>query len=166
MCTGCAQLPAEAPRDYPAPTPMTDPASLEHALVIYYDISGSTASELRESMDKLRLRDPNDGNKAVDSFTAWFLVWYWLGEGTGWCNLSVVFVAYKVIVIMPRWTPPANASPKLIDQWEKYIQSLTIHEKGHVDNLVNNYLGVKTAIQNATCYTAEAEACEAPGPLS
>jgi hypothetical protein len=53
----------------------------------------------------------------------------------------------------------------LILKWERYVQSLVSHEKGHVDNIVRHYLDVKTAIQNATCSTAEAEAQKAVDQL-
>ena len=66
---------------------------------------------------------------------------------------------------MPRWQAPANALPELITQWGKYIQSLTLHEKGHIDHIVDHYLSVKIAIQGATCSTAEAEAQKALVPL-
>jgi predicted secreted Zn-dependent protease len=117
--------------------------------------------ELRESMNKLRPKDPYDGDKPIDSYADWYVSWNWPGYGTDNCDLSAVVVTYSINVIMPRWEAPADASAELIAKWEKYIQSLTFHEKGHVDNVVSNYLSVKTAIQGATCSTAEAEAQKA-----
>lgn len=134
---------------------------IEHAQISYYDITGSTADKLRNSMNQLRPNDPYDGNKPVDSYTDWYISWNWPGYGSENCDLSAATVSYTINITMPRWNAPANASPALIAKWEKYIQSLTFHEKGHVDNVINNYLSVKTAIQSTNCLTAEAEAQKA-----
>jgi predicted secreted Zn-dependent protease len=132
--------------------------SIEHAEISYYDITGSTADELRDSMNQLRPRDRWDGNLPVDSYTDWYIAWTWPGYGTENCDLSTAVVTYRINVIMPRWQAPGDASPELIAKWEKYLQSLARHEKGHVENIVNNYSNVKTVIQAATCSTANTEA--------
>jgi predicted secreted Zn-dependent protease len=147
------------------PTPFIGQVSIEHAQIIYYDITGSTASELRVSMNKSRPKDPYDGNKPVDAYTDWYISWNWPGYGTDHCDLSAAVVEYKIKVFIPRWNPPAEASSQLIAKWEKYIESLVLHEKGHVENIFKNYLSVKTAIQSATCSTAEAAAQKALEPL-
>ncbi len=132
--------------------------SIEHAQIIYYDITGSSANELRASMDESGPRDSSDGNKPVDAFTDWNISWNWLGYGTDKCDLSAASVTYRIKVIMPRWEAPADASPELISKWEKYVETLALHEQEHVNIIVDNYLSVKTAIQGATCSTAEAAA--------
>lgn len=148
-----------------AAIPAMTEVSIEHARIIYYAITGSTASELRASMDKLRPKDPYDGNRPVDAYTDWYISWTWPGHGTDNCDLSAAAVRFSINVTMPRWKAPANASPGLIVKWENYIRSLTVHEKGHVDNIVRNYPGVLAAIQNATCSTAETAAQKALEPL-
>jgi predicted secreted Zn-dependent protease len=135
--------------------------SIEHAQILYYDISGSTASELRASMDSLRPKDPYDGNRPVDAYTGWYISWNWPGYGTENCDLSAAVVTYQINVTLPRWQAPAGASPELIVTWERYIQNLSVHEKGHVNNVVSNYPGILTVIQNATCSTAETAAQKA-----
>lgn len=167
LCTACTQstIPVNAatpgPVTFATATQFTGQISIEHAQIIYYDIAGSTADELRASMNQLRPNDPYDGDKPVDSYTDWYISWNWPGYGTENCDLSAANVTYTINITMPRWIPPADASPELIAKWEKYIQNLTFHEKGHVDNVVNNYSSVNTAIQNASCLTAEAEAQKA-----
>ncbi len=157
------------PRNISTPDPITpatatqfaDQSLIEGAQMNYYDITGSTADELRHSMDQLRPTDPYDANKPVDSYADWYIAWNWPGYGTDNCDLSASTITYTINVIMPRWRAPADASPDLTAKWEKYIQSLTFHEKGHVDNIINNYLTVMIAIQDASCLTAEAEAQKA-----
>lgn len=132
--------------------------SIEHAQIIYYDVTGSTARELRASMDEVGPRDSSDGNKPVDAFMDWYISWNWPGYRTDKCDLSAASVTYSIKVMMPHWEAPADASPELASQWSKYMQALALHEQGHVNIIVNNYLDVKTAIQDATCLTAEAAA--------
>ena len=50
-------------------TPLPSQVLIEHAQIIYYDVTGSTANELRESMNKFRPKDPYDNNNPVDSYT-------------------------------------------------------------------------------------------------
>lgn len=142
----------------PTATNYVGQVTIKHAKIIYYDTSGTTASELRNSMNAVRPKDPFDSNKPVDSYTDWYISWNWKGYGTGTCDLSTAVVTYTIKVTVPRWNVPSDASPELIAKWEKYLQTLALHEQGHVDNIVNNYLDVKTAINGATCSTAEAAA--------
>ena len=139
-------------------TPTGDPNSIEHAEIQYYDVTGTTTVELRTSMNERRPTDPYDGHRPVDAYTDWYIYWGWPGYGTDSCILSAAVVIYRIKVILPRWQPPADAPGELITKWEKYVKSLVIHEQGHVDHIVNHHLEVRTAIQNATCSTAEAGA--------
>jgi predicted secreted Zn-dependent protease len=132
--------------------------SIEHAQVVYYDITGSTVNELRASMDEIGPRDSSDGNKPVDAFVDWHISWTWPGYRTDACELSAASVTYSIKVIMPRWEVPADAPPELVSKWEKYMQTLAWHEQGHVNLIVDNYPSIKAVIQNATCSTAEAAA--------
>ncbi len=146
-------------------TQPADQISIEHAEISYYNITGSKANELRDSMNQLRPRDPWDGNLPVDSYTDWYIAWNWPGYGSDNCDLSAAVITYRINVILPRWKVPEDASPELIAKWQKYLQSLALHEKGHVENIVNNYSSVKTAIQVATCSTADTEAQKTLEPL-
>lgn len=167
-CSGSA-VPSQTPTPGAAVASVTalptSQVSIEHAQIIYYDVTGSTADQIRASMDRLRPKDPYDGNRPVDAYTDWHISWTWPGYGTEDCDLSAADITYRISVTLPRWKAPADISPELPGKWERYIQSLTVHEKGHVDNLVSQYPGVLTAIQNATCSTAEAAAQEALQPL-
>jgi predicted secreted Zn-dependent protease len=157
LVTACA--PRTDPFQRPPPeTSSTDEITMEYVQIQYYDVTGSTACELRMSMNELRPKDPYEHDRSVDAFTDWYISWNWPGYGTDDCDLSAAVVEYRIQVILPRWEPPADAPPELIIQWKTYIHNLVIHEKGHGDNILNHYLDVKTAIQSATCSTAEAAA--------
>lgn len=160
LVTACASRTAPLPA-YTAETPglhSMDQVLINNAQIDYYEIKGSTANELRLSMDELRPKDPYDNDRPVDAYTDWYISWNWPGYGTIDCDLSAAVVDYKIRVILPHWEPPTNVSPEFIGRWERYIQNLVLHEKGHVNHILENYLDVRTAIQNATCATAESEA--------
>jgi len=124
--------------------------------IICYDVAGSTESELRASLDELSPVAP------LDFTVQWELVWNWSGSGTNNCNLSSVTVTVtKVDVTFPRWNPPANASPQLVAKWNQFIQDSAGWAQAYVDHLRANFPSVGSAIQNATCSTADAEAQKA-----
>lgn len=135
-----------------------DPVDIPNASVIYYDISGSTESELRAQLDALGPVG-YDGYKG-DASTEWFIHWSWPGYGTSTCDLSAAEISYEIKVVFPRWTPNENASPDLISKWANYTKLLAEHEKGHVDSVLENFPAVVEAIKGATCETADAVGTE------
>jgi len=116
--------------------------------VLYYDIVGLTAEDLRAQMDALGPIGP-DGYKS-DAFTIWSTKWGWPP-----CQIDKATVSYEIMVLFPRWKPPRDASAQLVAKWDDYIRALATHEKGHVDYIVKNYRLIVDAIKKADCYTAE-----------
>jgi predicted secreted Zn-dependent protease len=138
-------------------------AEYPNATIIYYAISGSSAWELRAQLDALGPVG-YDGYQG-DAATNWFIHWSWPGYGSNTCDLSKAVVTYDIEVVFPRWVPPEDAPSDLVDRWSIYTTALAEHEKGHIDNVVQNYQSVLDAIMSATCETAEAAAAAALGPL-
>ena len=138
-----------------------DPIKIEitDVTMIYYEITGSTANELREEMNKLGPLDLTDG-LCYDARTDWYVSWTWPGYGKSECDLSKTNVNYDIKVTVPVWKPKSDIDPALVDRWNHYMNSLALHEQGHVDIIVDHYLKVKDAIQAATCDTAEQAAQE------
>jgi len=133
--------------------------TLDNTTMIYYEIGGLTADELREEMNQFGPVDPNEGLR-YDSLTDWYISWTWPGYGEVECDLSQAHVSYDIKVTVPRWHPSPKTNPALIDHWNRYMNNLAIHEQAHVDAIINHYLQVKDAIQGATCATAEPAAQE------
>jgi len=79
--------------------------------------------------------------------------------------LSAAVVTDDIQVILPRWNPPADASPALVARWNEYVHRLAEHEQGHVDFVVASLPRVEAAIRAATCDTAEAAAQAALVPI-
>jgi len=134
-----------------------------NATVLYYDITGSTAEDLRSQMDFLGPID--DNGKRYDALTRWYIRWCWPGFSQSPCELDKATVWYEIKVIFPCWVQFKDASPKLVAQWEEYIVALAEHENGHADYIVKNYQSVAIAIMNANCLTAESAAQAALVPL-
>jgi predicted secreted Zn-dependent protease len=137
----------------PLPTLMDASAAVPEANVVYYQIYGTTETELRSEMDQ---KGPvaYDGFKG-DALTAWDFRWKWSGYGTSVCNLSKAKTYNHITLTLPLWDPPDSADPQLVAKWTRYFNALVIHEKGHVDRAMTHYEGLLPAIQNATCDTAE-----------
>ena len=133
--------------------------NIDNATMVFYEISGSTADELREQMNQ---KGPVDSASRLryDARTNWYVSWTWPGYGESQCDLSQASVSYDIKVTAPHWEPAPDADPDLVDRWNNYMNSLAVHEQGHVDNIVNNYLQVRDAIRDATCATAEQAAQE------
>ncbi len=143
----------------PAPTPIVMP----HATVVLYDIAGSTEDELRAQLNALG-PVAYDGYKG-DARTDWFINWSWPGYGSLFCDLGASRVTYRVDVTLPRWAGEVTAAPPLGAKWSRYVQALVTHEQGHVDNVVNGFGSVVTAIKAANCLTAEGAAQAALAPI-
>ena len=146
----------------PLPSPIGS-IEIPGATLIYYDIYGSTETELRKQLDA---KQPVgfDGYRG-DATTNWDIHWTWPGYGKLNCNLDAAKVTLKVTVIFPRWTPPLNAAPELVTKWTKYVEVVAFHEQHHVDSVNTKYKAVETAIKGATCLTADAAAHKALDPI-
>ena len=151
----CSGLNVRIGTPVPAPTAVTD-VDIPYAKMIYYDISGSTETELRDQLNALGPVGP-DGYHG-DALTIWYIRWTWDGYGAEECDLRTVSATYDIKVTLPRWTPPHDASPALIEKWNAYMLALAHHEKGHVDNVIANLPVLINSIRRATCSTAEAKA--------
>jgi predicted secreted Zn-dependent protease len=161
---GCILLPAGIPAQTGTlPVPTAGPVSIPNAELVYYEISGSTAGELRAQLDSLGPRGYDGYNG--DATTNWTIHWNWPGYGTGQCDLSAAVVTDDIQVILPHWNPPAGASPELVAKWNEYIRRLVEHEKGHADFVVASLPAVAEAIHAATCDTAESAAQAALVPI-
>lgn len=126
----CAASCATTPRN-----PVLDsyPAGVEgRTSVIYYDVSGRTYAELHADMR--RLGPKTYGNSYVGE-TRSPMSWSWRTESTtgGSCTLRDVRVRVNAEILLPRWTPPADADSSVVTEWKRFIAALETHEAGHKD---------------------------------
>lgn len=128
-------------------------APIVGAQVVYYDIYGSTEQELLAGMQANALQD--DTGYSAFALTSWYISWGWPGYGTDNCDLLAATTELDITITMPRWIPPDNPDPRLVETWNRFFNALAYHEQTHVNNATGIYPEVLPAIQNATCLTAD-----------
>lgn len=132
--------------------------------LVYYDIVGSTETELKAQLSALAPISQTDGRRHAANTTATYR-WSWPGFGSAACNLGASEVTVEIQVTMPRWTPPPGASRRLIEKWNRFVDATDLHELGHVEIAESNVSTITQAIASATCSSADAGATEALGRI-
>lgn len=126
VATGCASAPRNPVLDkYPA-------GVNGRTSVTYYDVHGRTFAELRADMRRL---GPKIAGGSFVGETRSPMTWSWRTEstGAGGCSLDAVRVTVNAQILLPRWTPPADADASLVTEWNRFIAALEAHEAGHKD---------------------------------
>jgi hypothetical protein len=61
--------------------------------------------------------------------------WTWRTESTrsGSCAIRDVMVVINAQITLPRWVPPANADTMVVNEWNRFLTALEVHEAGHKD---------------------------------
>jgi len=100
--------------------------------VFYYDIHGRTFDDLHAEM---RRKGPKiDGESFVgEARLPMRLSWRTESLGRNSCSIRDVTVSVTAEITLPRWTPPENPEPGLVDEWKRFIAALEEHEAGHKD---------------------------------
>jgi predicted secreted Zn-dependent protease len=88
-----------------------------------YSVTGSTANEIRQSINANR-----DGD--YDAFTSWYLTWQYANDA---CDGSGLVVLVEIEYSLPEWDAPPAADPALTDEWSTYMDALLCHEYGHAE---------------------------------
>lgn len=167
IATPVPPAPTVAPPTLAAPTiaPVIDPsgsapnvvvATVADAAMQYYDITGTTANELRTSINGSGPLD--SGGRRNDALAMWNIDWTWPLNPDSTCILSGATISTTITVTFPRWQPPAGTSAAVVQQWNTYEAALATHESGHVTFVLATAPDVLAAIKGATCATAEAAA--------
>lgn len=97
----------------------------------YRDIVGTSENALAAALKQVA-----STNKSGDRFAAstrWQLRWNFRVEqhpGAS-CELASAKTELDIHMTLPRWMPPANASPILVKRWSTFADALRKHEDGH-----------------------------------
>jgi predicted secreted Zn-dependent protease len=61
--------------------------------------------------------------------------WRWRTEsrGGGGCSIRDVTVIVNAQITLPRWRPPPDADSTVINEWNRFLTALELHEAGHKD---------------------------------
>jgi predicted secreted Zn-dependent protease len=105
-------------------------AHADDAEIVYYDVVGNSAAELRDQMNS---KGPiGEGGKRHDGHTDWKVTWsYRYAPAVDGCRFTEFETTVSAIMTLPRWAAGDNASTALLKKWQSYIASLRVHEDGH-----------------------------------
>lgn len=151
---GCA-----APPVRPLPAPAVPPGAIARPAGLsittherYYDVSGTSVSELRDAIRRL---GPQEQGQPADALTVWDLEWtYAERRSAEGCTLRDVRVTLMMTMTLPRWNPPADAPARLVAAWREYLDHVKIHEAGHqaiADQYARRLLTALTGLRAASC---------------
>lgn len=121
----------------------------------YYSVTGATLSEIRQSMRQSR---PWKDRKDLDGFTEWNVAWTFSTTATATgCRCSTFATQTRVVITLPKWVKPADASPETADSWKQYADALALHETGHGRHAIL----ASTQLQRGMQSIGERPTCEA-----
>ena len=150
---------SSSPEVAPPPAPATAPvaASVPRPSMVateqYYDIDGSSAGALRDQINRLGPKD--ESGKSRDALTVWSLEWaYAATSRPDGCVLRDVKVTLNVAVTLPRWKPPATATPEVVKSWQAYLRAVRLHEAGHraiAERNAREVMAALTPLRGANC---------------
>lgn len=97
---------------------------------LLYDVTGTTAAELREAM--LRHGLVAESGRPVYGRHRWRARWSYRGQhGIGTCALRDARVQLTLETTLPRWRAPADAPAALVAEWGDFVRALDAHEREH-----------------------------------
>ena len=101
---------------------------------VYYDIQGTTAQELYDSMDRRGpALDAQGIYRAIDLASArfdWDMRCVCKGNR---CVLKVDSFRLNETIVLPRWKAPRGVSQRLIFSWNSFVKMVKRHELTHRD---------------------------------
>lgn len=91
----------------------------------FYEVSGNDAQALVSSMKQQRYLDHN-------FFTKWHVYWdYEFLTKNEERLLQSFSTRVHILYTFPKWVRPKGANPKLANEWKRYMEATTVHERGH-----------------------------------
>lgn len=109
---------------------------------VSYDVEGRSAAELRASLDA---RGPEDDTGRHDAYTKWYVRWFYdYDRAETTCTLKNVRATLEVKYTFPSWP---GETPELRERWQRYLEALRTHEKGHTENGIDAARLIVTGIR-------------------
>ncbi len=111
----------------------------------YYEVCGCCEKDLQCDLAK-KCVGSNAGKK-YDSMTDWKLKWdYGRSRGPALCAADSFTVTVYITFHLPKWARAADAPQALMDKWEKYEESLLVHEKQHEELAIDAAIELTHAV--------------------
>ena len=98
----------------------------------YYAVSGATADSIYEDMI---WQSPfrRSGRDYVAETSSHFNWKYTTLETRASCTITDVEVEVVITVTLPQLQNPEKIDQALLENWQQYVESVRVHEQGHVD---------------------------------
>lgn len=127
----------------------------------YYDIVGTTTTDLAAQMDDLGPKDGNDHSDAV-AVTDWRIAYEWFyTESAAGCAIEEVFVSANIKYLFPRWKNESSADDATRAAWDRFMSALRTHEAGHAQHGEDGAREVEAVLKSLprqpTCDALKAE---------
>ena len=95
----------------------------------YYSVTGSTVREIRQS---IRANRPWKDRFSYDAFTDWRVNWRFnVAPSAEGCRYTSFSTQTSILITMPRWAAPTNATEVARQRWTEYRAALGKHEAAH-----------------------------------
>jgi predicted secreted Zn-dependent protease len=101
----------------------------------YYEVSGGCEKDVQSEL-RVKCIKWTDGKK-YDSVTNWKVKWdYGHSRAPQTCSTESFVVTVDIVYRLPKWVQAGEVSRTLVDKWDRYMEKLMMHEKGHRDKAV------------------------------
>ena len=151
--SGCHKdnTPTSDSRDYAeaafAPYPGTE--------VRFYDVYGTDAKSIRESLNAFRPQNQGEGRR-YDARSSWNAQWHWPGGPDGKCDLAHLQYNFQITITLPHLHDQERVSPALRRDWRRYMAALIEHESGHAKHAYEHRQDIEGAVKSSSCEAANA----------
>lgn len=125
--------------------------------LLRYSIVGNTARELLREMET-KGPPPAFGGKAYFARTEPYYTWNLepISQGDK-CSVGLFDVSVEITYTVPYWEDQSRAGKRLSGYWDKFMDNLWVHEKGHGDIAVATAVDIAKIIKG----TSPASGCAA-----
>ena len=122
-------------------------AQFPDAEIVYYEVHGDSADEVRAELDRKILSDPATGKRGL-ARAHHEIGWdYWEAED-GMCEAEVV---QRLWVEFPRLAPTARLGRNDLARWDAFLLALEAHEAGHLLRAKAMVPELQAALEDGPC---------------
>jgi predicted secreted Zn-dependent protease len=98
----------------------------------YYEVCGGCEKDVQSELQEKCIKLAN--GKKYDSVTNWKVKWdYGHSQAAQTCTAESFVVTVDIVYRLPKWVRTGEAPQTLVEKWDRYMENLMMHEKGHRD---------------------------------
>jgi predicted secreted Zn-dependent protease len=95
----------------------------------FYNVTGTNFHEIRRSIAAAR-----PWKQEFDAMTTWQVNWHFtLQSSDAGCRCAEFTTTTTIVITMPRWLVPTNATVETKKSWGSFYKRLLAHEAGHAE---------------------------------